>query len=553
MSTTQVSSRAGSIGLFAAVGAAIAFAGAAPFVKPLLEAGWSPGGAVFMRVALATLVLAPLVALAVRRDPGALLRRWGWIVAYGLLGVAGVQLLAFHSIERMPIGVSMLIQYMAPIILLLTVWLRTRVRPATLSLVGTGLAIMGLLCVLDLAGGATLDPLGVAFAGLAALTMCAYFLIGANAPADLPPVALIGGGFAVAAVATGALGVAGLVPIAVDLAGTAVLLGSSVPWWVPMAVVVLVGTATAYVFGTIGAKLLGSRLASFVALLEVVATVAVAAVMLGEIPTIMQITGGVLILGGVIAVRLAPDHAKPAVEGGVTDIVGPVTGVIPVPSQREEVAVATGTIELATRADGLAIATGVIALPTVDAAAVADAASNDEIETSEVPTLAQLIAAYPLAGPVELAALDDDPAEHDPAADADGGGEPGAEPVPIHGARSGDAAPVVDEAAEAVPTTTGSLIAGHVEALAAVGEALFGTAQAETGGEPGDDLSLPRVRDVEFGDDPHPVVQLIPIVQAPVIAGQAFGDGAGAESSAAESSGSESSGAACNEGTGERR
>ncbi|MGO2110432.1 MAG: DMT family transporter [Pseudoclavibacter sp.] len=595
MSTTQVSSRAGSIGLFAAVGAAIAFAGAAPFAKPLLEAGWTPGGAVFVRSLLAALVLAPLVALAVRRDPRAMLRRWAWILAYGLLGIAGVQLLAFSSFERMPIGVSMLIQYMAPILLLLAAWARTRVRPAVMSLIGTGLAIAGLLCVLDLANGSGLDALGVAFAGLAALTMCAYFLIGANAPADLPPVALIGGGLAVSTIAVGMLGAFGIVPVAFDLAGTAELLGSSVPWLAPMSVVVIVGTVGAYTFGTIGAKLLGSRLASFIALLEVVATVAVAAVMLGEVPTMMQILGGVLILAGVIAVRLAPDHAKPAVDGGVVDIVGPITGIIPVPSQQEEVAVATGTIDLPTRTEGLAVVTGVV--PIIGAVGgdedVRGETSGDLAAADVVPdaVVADIVASVG-AGADGLDSSDtgSEGAELD-GTEADtasaGAGSAGAAPTPHSrgpfewpesnetpalGSVDASAAEGIDATASAsageeasapgrvgasgaaesvVPgessepselsepsepeVTTGSLIADHVEALAAVGEALFGVAAAREGDEADEeyDYSLPRIDEVEFRDDAHPIVAMIPIVQSPVIVEDAFAGEFGGESAAA--------------------
>lgn len=365
VSTSQVSSRAGSIGLFAAVGAAIAFAGSGPFVKPLLEEGWTAGGAVLVRVLLAALVLAPIVAFAVRRDARVLLRRWKWITGYGVLGIAGGQVAFYLAVERLPVGIALLIQYMAPVLLLLAVWLRTRVRPATLSLIGTVLAIVGLVCVIDLAGEGGLDPIGIAFGVLAAIMTCIYFLIGANAPNDLPPVALIGGGLGIASVSVALAGTVGIVPLVVDFAGTAVLLGNVVPWWVPMGIVVLIGTVGGYVLGTIGAKLLGSRLASFVGLLDVVATVVVAALLLGEIPTLMQFLGGALILAGVIAVRLAPDHAKPAVDGGVLDVVGPATGVIPIPSRLEEEVAATGTVDLQSPVSELAVVTGVINLPTL--------------------------------------------------------------------------------------------------------------------------------------------------------------------------------------------
>ena len=345
LSASSSAARGRSLGLVAAVGSAIAFAGSGPFVKPLLEAGWTAGGAVFVRVTIAALLLAPLVAWSVRRHPRVLLRRWSWILGYGLIGVAACQLSYFLAVERLPVGIALLLQYLAPIILLLAAWIRTRVRPASLALIGAVLAIAGLLLVIDLTGTTSLDGLGLVFGFLAAVSVCGYFLIGANVPNDLPPIALIGTGLAVAAAVVGLTGATGLVPLAFDLTGTAPLLGSEVPWWVPMGVVVLFGTVGGYLLGVIGAKRLGSRLASFLGLLEVVSVVAVAALLLGEIPTWMQLVGGALILGGVVCARLAPDHQAPVADGGVPDVVGTVTGVIPLPTLRDE-HVATGAIHL---------------------------------------------------------------------------------------------------------------------------------------------------------------------------------------------------------------
>lgn len=386
MAAPARSGRTGSIGLIVAVGASLAFAGAGPFVKPLLDAGWSAGGAVLVRLGLAAIVLAPIVAIAVRRDPRVLVRHWKWILGYGTLGVAGCQLAYFLAIERMPVGVALLIEYIAPVLLLLGTWARTRVRPTGLSLAGAGLAIFGLALVIDLTGGGGLDPLGIAFAALSALMACAYFLIGANAPAELPPVALIGGGLGVASATVGAVGVVGVVPIVVRPDVTVALLGAEVAWWVPMGIVVLVGTVGGYLLGTIGAKLLGSRLASFVGLLDVVATVVVAAILLGEIPTTMQLVGGAFILAGVVAVRLAPDHRAPAIEGGVPDLVGPAVGVIPLPSPAEEEIAATGGLVLASRAEEIAVVTGLITLPELvgdhDGAGAAGAVTGDEGSSS---------------------------------------------------------------------------------------------------------------------------------------------------------------------------
>jgi drug/metabolite transporter (DMT)-like permease len=58
------------------------------------------------------------------------------------------------------------------------------------------------------------------------------------------------------------------------------------------------------VAGIAAGRRLGSRLASFVALLEVVAGVVWAWLLLDQLPGVVQLIGGLLILAGVVGVKL---------------------------------------------------------------------------------------------------------------------------------------------------------------------------------------------------------------------------------------------------------
>jgi drug/metabolite transporter (DMT)-like permease len=73
---------------------------------------------------------------------------------------------------------------------------------------------------------------------------------------------------------------------------------------VPVLLLGVVTAAVAYVAGIAASRRLGSRLASFVALIEVVFGVFWAWVLLDELPHVIQLVGGVLILAGVVAVKL---------------------------------------------------------------------------------------------------------------------------------------------------------------------------------------------------------------------------------------------------------
>jgi drug/metabolite transporter (DMT)-like permease len=65
-----------------------------------------------------------------------------------------------------------------------------------------------------------------------------------------------------------------------------------------------VTAAVSYTTGIAAIRRLGSRLASFVALTEVLAGVVWAWLLLDELPRPVQLLGGVLILAGVVAVKL---------------------------------------------------------------------------------------------------------------------------------------------------------------------------------------------------------------------------------------------------------
>ena len=72
----------------------------------------------------------------------------------------------------------------------------------------------------------------------------------------------------------------------------------------PLLLLGLVTAAIAYTLGIAAIRRLGSRLASFVALTEVLASVLWAWVLLDELPRTVQLLGGLLILIGVVGVKM---------------------------------------------------------------------------------------------------------------------------------------------------------------------------------------------------------------------------------------------------------
>jgi drug/metabolite transporter (DMT)-like permease len=288
-------------GLAIAVGASLAFGTTGAFIKPLLEAGWSPAAAVAFRALAAAMLLMPL-ALASLRGRWTTLWRGRWrILGMGVIGVVGCQLVYFMAVARIPVGTAILIEYLAPVLLVLFAWATTRKVPRPVVLIGAVVAVAGLVLVIGPAAFASVDMLGVLFAFLSAIGAAAYFLIAARPSDGLPGVALAWSGLLLGSLVLFALGGLGILPFSLAFTDVAVL-GSSAPWWVPLGIVALFGTAIGYGASITATGLLGSRLMSFVALLEVVFATMFAWLVLGESLSLPQFFGGALILVGIVLV-----------------------------------------------------------------------------------------------------------------------------------------------------------------------------------------------------------------------------------------------------------
>ncbi|WP_341928005.1 DMT family transporter [Nocardioides psychrotolerans] len=290
-------------GLLLALLSAVTFGLSGALARGLLDTGWTPGSVVLVRIGLAALVVAPFGYVALRGRWDLLRANRGLVLTYGLLAVAGAQFCYFSAVGHMQVGPALLIEYTAPAAVVVWLWLRHGERPGALTLVGAGLAALGLVLVLDLVSDAELNVAGVLWA-LGAMVGCAvYFVISADEDNGLPPLALAAAGLVIGGLSLAILGLVGLLPMTATTRDVT-MAGSSVAWWVPLVLLGLVTAAIAYVSGIAASRRLGSRVASFVALIEVVMGVLWAWLLLDELPRPVQLLGGILIMAGVVAVKL---------------------------------------------------------------------------------------------------------------------------------------------------------------------------------------------------------------------------------------------------------
>ncbi|MGW2747109.1 EamA family transporter [Streptomyces sp. NPDC001450] len=317
-SESSQGSRGKGVGLGLALASALTFGGAGPAAKPLIEAGLDPLHVVWLRVAGAALVMLPF---AVRHR--ALVRhRPALLAGFGLLAVAGAQACYFAALSRIPVGVALLIEYLAPALVL--GWVRfVQRRPVSrAAALGVVLAAAGLACVVEVWSGLSLDALGLLLALGAACCQVGYFVLsdqGTEVRDQAPnPLGVIAYGLLVGAAVLTVLAR----PWSMDwsvLAGSADMNGTAVPAFVLLCWIVLVATVVAYITGVLSVRRLSPQVAGVVACLEAVVATVLAWVLLGEHLSAPQIVGGaVVLLGAFIAQSSTPakGSSEPVAAGG---------------------------------------------------------------------------------------------------------------------------------------------------------------------------------------------------------------------------------------------
>jgi len=298
-------------GIPLAMVAAASFGLSGSLAKGLMGIGWTAGSAVLARVTIAALVLAIPGLMALRGRWHLLRESIGTIIAYGLFAVAGAQLFYFFAVQTLDVGIAMLIEYLAPVAVVLYLWVRHGHKPNKLTAIGAVIAAAGLMLLINVFGGAQVSLVGMGWALAAMVGATVYFIISGDNSNPLPPITLAAAGLMGAAFVLAVAATSGLLPMGVAT-GHVDFAPISMPAWLVVLLLGVITAAIAYVAGIGATRRLGARLGSFVALTEVLAAAVFAWVLLSEAPAPIQIAGAVLVLAGVIVVKLGEPNPAPS-------------------------------------------------------------------------------------------------------------------------------------------------------------------------------------------------------------------------------------------------
>ncbi len=254
-----------------------------------------------LRLSIAALVLFPYLVLRRRSALRIQRRDIGYFLALGLFGVAAVQGSYYYSISKLGVGVAILIQYLAPSLIVLLDLVRgrkvgiTTIAAALCALSGTALLVGGVTG--DFAQATILDWC-VSFAS--AFIFAFYILYSKRGLERYPPETVLLYTFAIAAVAWACV----TPPWVIFAAGYSATL-----WWIFIALG-LFSTLVPFGLFYAGLRRLPAAEASILATTEPLVAVVAAALFLGERLGAWQLLGAGLVLTGAVLASLQPRRPK---------------------------------------------------------------------------------------------------------------------------------------------------------------------------------------------------------------------------------------------------
>jgi drug/metabolite transporter (DMT)-like permease len=224
------------------------------------------------------------------------------LVLFGVCGLAFVQWFYFVAIHRLAIGIALLIQYLAP--LLVALWARFVGHEEVRRRIwlALALALAGLALVVEIWSGIALDARGVAASLAGALSYALYILLAEHAVATRDPISLSCYGFFFASLFWAAFQPWWSFPDGVIGRRTSLhghLTSVHLPVWALVAWLIVLGAIVPFALVVTALRHVSATRAGIAAMLELPAATLVAFAWLGESLGLFQLLGGGIVLAAI--------------------------------------------------------------------------------------------------------------------------------------------------------------------------------------------------------------------------------------------------------------
>jgi drug/metabolite transporter (DMT)-like permease len=231
-----------------------------------------------------------------------------YFVLFGVGGLALVQWFYFLAIHRLQIGIALLIQYIAPV--LVALWARYVLHEPVRRRIwlALALALTGLALVVEIWSGLSLNAAGVAASLGAAGSYALYILMAEHRIGERDPISLVCLGFLFASILWAVLRPWWSFPghvVVKDVSLHGHLSSLHLPVWSLMAWMVLLGTIVPFALLVGALRHISATRAGIVAMLEPVAGSLVAWAWLGESLGGVQLVGAAVVLTSIFLAQSA--------------------------------------------------------------------------------------------------------------------------------------------------------------------------------------------------------------------------------------------------------
>jgi drug/metabolite transporter (DMT)-like permease len=281
---------------------AITFAFNGVIAKLVLEAGLSTWRLTQIRTSGAFLIIFLVVLSRKAKELRTNRSELPLLLAFGLIGIVGVQVFYFIAIARLHVSIALIIEFTAPIWIVL--WLRFVKRKNVSALMWWGLALGfgGLMMVAQVWKGLTLNGIGVLAALVDAFALAGYFLLGEKLgktkSSDVIMVWGLGVGAAIFAILEPWWSYPySIFPQKINLHGR--FEGTMWPGWILILWIVVMGTIVPYFCVLTGLKVLKASTSSVIGMMEPILAGIFAWWWLNESFNPIQLIGGFVVLIGI--------------------------------------------------------------------------------------------------------------------------------------------------------------------------------------------------------------------------------------------------------------
>jgi drug/metabolite transporter (DMT)-like permease len=295
------------MGYFYALLAAFLFGANGSVSKVIIQSGFSATQLTQMRV-LGAAIISGLVLLALDKKSFYLPKKqWPTILVLGIVGVAMLQATYAFAIELLPVGIALLLEYLAVLLVALVAFFFFKEKVRLRLWVAIGFVMVGLVVVAEI-WASTLNPTGVMWGLLAAITLATYFLVGEKQLKTISPLALSFWTMSVATVFWAPLSGwwelewSDFAILAAVGPGDDAL---ALPLWAFFLWNIILGSFAPFLLSLSALKRLSATAAGILATSEIAFAFITAWLWLQEQLTVLQVVGASIVLGGIVIAQSA--------------------------------------------------------------------------------------------------------------------------------------------------------------------------------------------------------------------------------------------------------